>query len=186
MRVKAGVLFLSVLLHVSLFAQQVVPYKNASLPIHERVSDLLKRMTPQEKFWQLFMIPGQVDSSNESKFTNGIFGFQFSAESGGTLNTTQLLKYNTSESALSLLKKINSTQRYFVEKTRLGIPVIPFDEALHGVVREGGTAFPQAIGLAASFNTGLMTEVASAIAIEAKARGIRQILSPVVNIANDV
>ncbi|MHA4843404.1 glycoside hydrolase family 3 C-terminal domain-containing protein [Flavitalea antarctica] len=186
MRVKAGVFFLSILLHVSLSAQQVVPYKNASLPIHERVIDLLKRMTAQEKFWQLFMIPGQVDSSNESKFTNGIFGFQFSAESGGTLNTTQILKYNTSESALSLLKKINSTQRYFVEKTRLGIPVIAFDEALHGVVRDGGTAFPQAIGLAASFNTGLMTEVASAIATEAKARGIRQILSPVVNIANDV
>jgi beta-glucosidase len=143
-------------------------------------------MTPQEKFWQLFMIPGQVDSSNESKFTNGIFGFQFSAESGGNSNAAQMLKYNTSESALSLLKKINSTQRYFVEKTRLGIPVIAFDEALHGVVREGGTAFPQAIGLAASFNTRLMTEVASAIALESKARGIRQILSPVVNIANDV
>jgi beta-glucosidase len=143
-------------------------------------------MTPQEKFWQLFMIPGQVDSSNESKFTNGIFGFQFSAESGGNSNAAQMLKYNTSESALSLLKKINSNQRYFVEKTRLGIPVIAFDEALHGVVREGGTAFPQAIGLAASFNTRLMTEVASAIALESKARGIRQILSPVVNIANDV
>jgi len=163
-----------------------MPYKNPSLPVHERVKDLLNRMTPQEKFWQLFMIPGQVDSSNESKFTNGIFGFQFSAESGGNSNAAQILKYNTSESALSLLKKINSTQRFFIKKTRLGIPVIAFDEALHGVVREGGTAFPQAIGLAASFNTGLMSEVASAIAVESQARGIRQILSPVVNIAADV
>jgi beta-glucosidase len=183
---KAALFFLLLIYGFGLSAQQVFPYKNASLPVHERVKDLLQRMTPQEKFWQLFMIPGQVDSSNESKFTNGIFGFQFSAESGGNSNAAQILKYNTSESALALLKKINATQRYFVEKTRLGIPVIAFDEALHGVVREGGTAFPQAIGLAASFNPRLMTEVASAIADESRARGIRQILSPVVNIANDV
>ena len=167
-------------------AQQQARYKDARLPINARVNDLLGRMTPEEKFWQLFMIPGQVDSSNESQFSNGIFGFQFSAGSQGNSSAAQILKYNTSESALSLLKKINQTQRYFVERTRLGIPVIAFDEALHGTVREGGTTFPQAIGLAASFDTALMNKVAGAIAVEAKARGIRQVLSPVVNIANDV
>jgi beta-glucosidase len=186
MRTNTAIFIFILFFYSGLSAQEVMPYKNPSLPVHQRVMDLLNRMTPQEKFWQLFMIPGQVDSSNESKFTNGIFGFQFSAESGGNSGTTQILKYNTNESALSLLKKINSTQRFFVEKTRLRIPVIAFDEALHGVVREGGTSFPQAIGLAATFNTALMSEVAEAIAVESKARGIRQILSPVVNIASDV
>jgi beta-glucosidase len=166
-------------------AQDTPAYRNAKLAIPDRVKDLLSRMTPEEKFWQLFMIPGSVDSVNESKFTNGIFGFQFSAGSETTGASAQLLKYNTSESAISLIRKINQTQKYFVEKTRLGIPVIAFDEALHGIVREGGTVFPQSIALAATFNTALMGEVAKAIATETKARGIRQVLSPVVNIAND-
>jgi beta-glucosidase len=43
----------------------------------------------------------------------------------------------------------------------LGIPIIPFDEALHGLMREGTTAFPQAIGLSATFNPELMKEVSS-------------------------
>ncbi len=165
---------------------QTLPYKNATLPVETRVKDLLGRMTAEEKFWQLFMIPGQVDSSNEADYKNGIFGFQISAGSATEGTAAQLLKYNTSESAKTLLNKINTTQKYFVEKTRLGIPIIAFDEALHGIVREGGTAFPQAIALAATFDTSLMCSVAATIAIEAKARGIRQILSPVINIANDV
>ena len=57
---------------------------------------------------------------------------------------------------------------------------------LHGLVRDEATAFPQAIALAATWDTLLMNKVASAIANETKARGIRHILSPVVNIATDV
>src|SRR4029077_8525180 len=73
-----------------------------------------------------------------------------------------------------------------VEKTRLGIPIIAFDEALHGLVRDGATTFPQAIGLAATWDTIMVSNVANAIAMETKIRGIRQILSPVINIASDV
>ena len=76
-----------------------------------------------------------------------------------------------------LAKKINAIQKYFVEHTRLGIPIIAFDEALHGLVREGATVFPQSIALAATFNTALMHEVATAIATETKMRGMQQILS---------
>jgi len=73
-----------------------------------------------------------------------------------------------------------------MKETRLGIPIIAFDEALHGLVRQEATAFPQAIGLAASFDTHMMGKVADAIANEAKVRGIRDILTPVINIASDV
>src|SRR5206468_10931471 len=69
---------------------------------------------------------------------------------------------------------------------RLGIPIIPFEEAVHGLGREGSTMFPSAIALAATFDTSLVQRVASAIASETRSRGIRQVLSPVVNIANDV
>jgi beta-glucosidase len=185
---KKNTLFLFILLLVSCFAftQTIIPYKNPSLTIDERVKDLLSKMTIEEKFWQLFMIPGGVQKGEEEKYKNGIFGFQVSAESANGDASQQMLNYKTSENALLLAKKINAIQKYFVEQTRLGIPIIAFDEALHGLVRDGATAFPQAIGLAASWDTALVHAVANAIATETKIRGIRQILSPVINIASDV
>ncbi|HEY6976118.1 MAG TPA: glycoside hydrolase family 3 C-terminal domain-containing protein [Chitinophagaceae bacterium] len=166
-------------------AQTIPPYKNPALPIDERVKDLLSRMTPEEKFWQMFMIPGDLDNADSLQYKNGIFGFQVSAGSKGDA-AGQMLKYSTTENALVLAQKINSIQKYFVEHTRLGIPIIAFDEALHGLVREGATSFPQAIALAATWDTVLMHRVATAIATETKMRGIRQALSPVINIAGDV
>lgn len=184
---KKWMLFLALVLIVFQYTegQEVLPYKNALLPIEERVNDLLKRMTPEEKFWQLFMIPGDL-GKDENKYKNGIFGFQVSASSNGGDITSQLLNYNPAEDALALARKINSIQKYFVERTRLGIPIIAFDECLHGLVRKGATSFPQAIGLAASFDTATMGQVARAIAVETKSRGIRDVLSPVINIASDV
>lgn len=142
-------------------------------------------MTPEEKFWQLFMIPGDLDNATTNQYQHGLFGFQVSAMGKGDA-AGQLLNYGTNETAEALAVKINTIQKYFVERTRLGIPIIAFDEALHGLVREGATVFPQAIALAATWDTSLMNKVANVIADEAKQRGIRQILSPVVNIASDV
>ncbi|MFC0425347.1 glycoside hydrolase family 3 N-terminal domain-containing protein [Chryseobacterium scophthalmum] len=161
-------------------------YKDPKQPIEARVQDLLKRMTLEEKFWQCFMIPGDLDNVPKGQYSHGIFGLQVSAGNQGGGIAGQLLKYNANEDAERLAKKINAIQKYFVEESRLGIPIIPFDEALHGLMREGATAFPQAIGLSATFNPELMKEVSTAIAKESKLRGIRQILTPVVNLANDV
>lgn len=161
------------------------PYKNPNLPVNERASDLLSRMTPEEKFWQLFMIPGDLEGNSE-KYETGIFGFQVNTVGQNADAAGQMLSHSSGNSAYETAQKINRIQRFFIEESRLGIPIIPFDEALHGLVREGATAFPQAIGLAATWNTELIHEVAKAIAIECKSRGIRQVLSPVVNIASDV
>ncbi len=181
-------LFFLIILSISgyvSFSQPPVIYKDKSQTIEKRVQDLLNRMTPEEKFLQLFMIPGDLDNADSNQYKNGIFGFQVSAAAKGDAGG-QMLSYGTNENAFTLAKKINAIQSYFIEKTRLGIPIIAFDEALHGLVREGGTVFPQAIGLAATWNTVLMDKVANTIANEAKQRGIRQILSPVINIASDV
>lgn len=183
---KKAILYLPLLSTFSLFSQSILPYKNPKLSADKRALDLLQRMTPEEKFWQLFMIPGEINAGDEEKYRNGIFGFQVSTASQGGGAAGQLLKYGTSEKALVLARKINAIQKYFIEKTRLGIPFIAFDEALHGLVREDATAFPQSIALAASFDTALMHRVATAIATETKMRGIRQVLSPVINIATDV
>lgn len=160
-------------------------YKNPELPIEERVNDLLPRMTLEEKFWQLFMIPGDLSDGKE-RYQHGIFGFQVATKGQSANEVEQLLDYSGEGTAQETAELINDIQKYFVEETRLGIPIIPFDEALHGLVRDGATAFPQAIGLAASWDTTMIGDVARAITQETKTRGIRQILSPVLNIARDV
>ncbi|ANF51998.1 beta-1,3-glucosyltransferase [Chryseobacterium glaciei] len=174
------------LLSITFITAQKPLYKDPKQPVEARVQDLLKRMTPEEKFWQCFMIPGDLDNVPKGQYSHGIFGLQVSAGNQGGGVAGQLLKYNANEDAERLAKKINAIQKYFVEESRLGIPIIPFDEALHGLMREGATAFPQAIGLSATFNPELMKEVSTAIAKETKLRGIRQILTPVVNLASDV
>ncbi|MFT3704018.1 MAG: glycoside hydrolase family 3 C-terminal domain-containing protein [Agriterribacter sp.] len=186
MQMKLFTFLLLSVISSQVFSQTQLPYKNPALPIEQRVQDLLQRMTIEEKFWQLFMIPGDLDGVDSNQYKHGIFGFQVSAGSKDGNAAQQLLRYNATENALALARKINAIQKYFVEQSRLGIPIIAFDEALHGLVRDGATAFPQAIGLSATFDTTLMHQVATAIAIETKIRGIRQILTPVVNIASDV
>ncbi|MCB0564721.1 MAG: glycoside hydrolase family 3 C-terminal domain-containing protein [Phaeodactylibacter sp.] len=166
-------------------AQEKLPYQNPGLPIEQRVDDLLARMTTKEKFWQMFMIPGGLSDGKE-RYRDGIFGFQVAAKGTAADAAGQLLEYGPSGSAEQVAILINEIQRYFVEETRLGIPIIPFDEALHGLVRDGATAFPQAIALAATWDTALVGDVGRAISRETRSRGIRQILSPVLNIARDV
>ncbi|SHK72137.1 glycoside hydrolase family 3 N-terminal domain-containing protein [Chryseobacterium polytrichastri] len=185
MKYRFKVIGIALLSSVFISAQKPL-YKDAKQPLEARVQDLLKRMTPEEKFWQCFMIPGDLDNVPKGQYSHGIFGLQVSAGNQGGGVAGQLLTYNANEDAERLAKKINAIQKYFVEESRLGIPIIPFDEALHGLMREGATAFPQAIGLAATFNPELMKEVSTAIAKESKLRGIRQILTPVVNLASDV
>jgi beta-glucosidase len=144
------------------------PYKNPSLPVSARVQDLLGRMTVEEKFWQLYMINGAIGDSG-TNYANGVFGLQFR----GTRTA--------SEDAVAT----NRMQRFLRDSTRLGVPMIPFEEAVHGLMRNGSAIYPAAIGLAASFDTALMARVAGAMSREARARGIRQVLSPVINLAND-
>jgi beta-glucosidase len=171
--------------HAPGFTQSIPVYKDSSQPIPKRVNDLLSRMTVEEKFWQLFMIPGDIPPGEEAKYRNGIFGFQVSATAKKGDAGAQMLDYGVADDPQSLAEKINAMQKYFIERSRLGIPMIAFDEALHGLVRGGATVFPQAIALAATWDTTMMGRVAGAIAAEARIRGIRDILSPVVNIASD-
>ncbi|MEI6140981.1 MAG: glycoside hydrolase family 3 N-terminal domain-containing protein [Mariniphaga sp.] len=174
------------LLFFILFTQAwAQPYKDPKLPVEARVKDLLSRMTPEEKFWQMFMIPGDLSQGKE-KYKTGIFGFQVSTAGQNANAAGQMLSYAAGASAVETAEMVNEMQRFFIGESRLGIPIIPFDEALHGLVRRGATAFPQSIALAATWNTELMHRVSKAIAVECKTRGIRQILSPVVNIASDV
>lgn len=164
--------------------KSVLPYKNPDLPIDTRVEDLLSRMTLEEKFWQLYMMPGDLNIGKD-KLKHGIFGLQVHTYNNDAEVSRQILNYGPGLTAKATAEHINEVQKFFIEETRLGIPMLPFDEALHGLIRRGSTIFPQSIALAATFDTTLMRQVATAISNECKTRGIRQILSPVVNLATD-
>lgn len=158
-------------------AHPQLPYRDPALPLEARVQDLLARMTLEEKFWQLYMSPGSLDNRSHD-YSHGAFGLQIGVDSARATGDPAAV-------ARAHAERINAIQRYFVEETRLGVPIIAFDEALHGLMREGATIFPQAIGLAATWDTALMGRVASAIARETGTRGVRHVLSPVVNLGND-
>ena len=165
MKVAATVLL--VLLSRVGSAQDAPLYRNPTAPVDARVKDLVGRMTMDEKFWQLFMIPWEPDTTHD--YRNGVFGLQVRRQG----------------SARATAVKINELQRFMIEKTRLGIPMLPFEETAHGLLNEAATVFPAAIGLAATWDTALVKRVGVAIAREARSRGIRDGLSPVINIATD-
>ncbi|MBL0938338.1 MAG: glycoside hydrolase family 3 C-terminal domain-containing protein [Gemmatimonadaceae bacterium] len=132
-------------------------------------------MGPLEKFRQLYMTPGDLDDPAHD-YQAGIFGLQVNARPG----------IGPRAAARAHAAHLDSMQQWFRTKTPLGIPSLFFDEALHGLMREGATVFPQAIGLAATFDTALVARVHEAAARETRSRGIRMVLSPVINIATDV
>lgn len=132
-------------------------------------------MTREEKFWQVFMIPGDLDTPAHN-YRAGIFGLQVGARAGVPAR----------DAARAHAARVDSIQRWFRTQSRHRIPVLPFDEALHGLMREGAIVYPQAIGLAATFDSALAGRVHAAAARETRSRGIRMVLSPVINIATDV
>ena len=150
------------------------PYRDRSLSIDARVRDLLGRMTLEEKFWQLFMIPGDLDDPSND-YSNGVFGLQISSKPAADGNA-----------ARAHAERINAIQRYFVERTRLGIPIIPFEEALHGLGRDGATVVPASDRPCGDVRHGAHGARRAGDGTRSGSRGIRQVLSPVINLATDV
>ena len=79
----------------------------------------------------------------------------------------------------------NAIQKFFLEESRLGIPVIFHEECLHGLAARDATSFPQPIGLGATFNPTLVESLYAMAAQEARMRGTHQALTPVVDVARD-
>ncbi len=151
-------------------AADTAAYLDPRRGIDERLVDLISRMTVEEKVAQLQCSIGEPEGTDLIK-PHGIGGLGLFSRSLGPAEAAE---------------KANRVQTLVVEKTRLQIPVIVHDEALHGLVGTGATSFPQAIALAATFDVDLMANVATAIGKEVRSRGIHQALSPVVNLARDV
>jgi beta-glucosidase len=80
---------------------------------------------------------------------------------------------------------VNDAQRWATRQTRLGIPILMHEEALHGYVARGATSFPQSIALASTWDPDLVERVFSVAAREMRARGATLALAPVVDVARD-
>lgn len=157
---------------------QEYKYQDASLPISERVQDLISHMTLDEKVAQMRHIHAYsiVDNGklNEEKLSQFLQG-----KSMGFIEAITL----PGKDCLLLMTQV---QDYMRKNTRLGIPIFTVSESLHGSVHDGSTIFPQAIALGSTFNPKLAYQMASAIATELSAQGITQSLTPVIDVCRDL
>jgi len=177
MRYLFGFVLLCAFLGNALAQTPAPDYRNPNLPIEQRVADLLKRMTLEEKVWQLAPRRGANSGilDTTGKFTDAnvreIFRKMFSVDSKISPRDAAILR--------------NAMQRYQVEKTRLGIPAIFQGEALHGFMENGSTSFPQALGLASTWDPELVRQVFTAAADEMASAGDEQAFTPVLDLARD-
>jgi beta-glucosidase len=164
------------------------PYQNPILPVEQRVADLLARMTMEEKVAQLGSRLPFTDWREWVRCTLDEKIARVRAIPPADVigpGVGQLSIFLREMPPRAAAAKANEIQRYARENTRLGIPPIIHDEGLHGLLANDATSFPQAIAMASSWHPELLQEVATAIGRETRARGIRQLLSPTINIARD-
>jgi len=178
-------------------------YRNPAAAIDARVEDLLRRMTLDEKVAQMLSIwehKGRLQAPNgdfsadmaSAAFPHGLGqiarpsdrrGVQLTAAGG--VGAAGAAAGVINRSAVETARYVNAAQRWAVERTRLGIPLLMHEEALHGYVAPGATSFPQAIALASTFDPELVERVFAVTAREMRARGSTLALAPVVDVARD-
>lgn len=169
-------------------------YRKPDAPVARRVKDLLARMTLEEKAAQMMCVwqekaqklvdaKGNFDPARaEAAFGNGFGLGQVGRPSDAGAPPGEPWKGQT---ARGMAELTNAIQRFFLEHSRLGIPVVFHEECLHGHAALDATSFPQPIGLGATFNPALVEQLFTMTAHEARVRGTHQALTPVVDVARD-
>ena len=157
-------------------------YKDASRPAEERVDDLIRRMTVDEKLGQLLCPlgwPMYEKVSADSVTISDKYRDFIQNQHGGMLWAvfradpwTRKTLENGLDPTLAA-KAYNALQRYAMDSTRLGIPIILAEEAPHGHMAIGTTVFPTSIGLASTWDTELVEKVGETIGTELQAQGRR-------------
>lgn len=163
-------------------------YKDPTVPVEQRVDDLLSRMTLEEKVAQLTSTMEMLgfDSGAEKSFVDK--EGRFLPERAAKMfrhGIGQISRPGGMRGPREMAEFTNTIQKWMIENTRLGIPVMFHEEALHGLANPGATSFPQAIALASTWNCDLVHEVFTATALETRSRGAQQVLSPVLDLARD-
>jgi beta-glucosidase len=162
-------------------------YKNPALSAAKRVKDLLSRMRLEEKAAQMMC----VWQKKSETLVNGDGSFDLRKAKAafkhghGLGQVGRPSDAGKGKNAREMAELTNSIQKFFLQNSRLSIPVMFHEECLHGQAGIGSTSFPQPIGLGATFNPGLVESLYAMTAEEARVRGTHQALTPVVDVARD-
>ncbi|WP_163325391.1 glycoside hydrolase family 3 N-terminal domain-containing protein [Draconibacterium mangrovi] len=158
---------------------EIEGYRNSFLPVDERANDLLNRMTVEEKIAQIDMYWGKeiadMDGHDAIAYSEEKISNMIGLVGAGSIHDLYPLDVEIA----------NKIQKYMIEKTRLGIPVMFIEEGLHGYCGNGSTTFPIPLQLASAFDTTLVRKVGEVIGTEARAHGVHMILAPVIGLARD-
>lgn len=163
----------------------MLPYQDPSLPTAQRIDDLMSRMTLAEKIGQLNMPCGYFSELGNTaeekmegsrKFTEGTF-LDGIGPGGGFFT---LANHTLFEGPEQQANYFNELQKISLEKTRLKIPLLQTEEGTHGLMCSGGTIFPEGPALGSTWNLDLLKEVYETAAQEARAVGIHQLFTLVI------
>ena len=175
-------------------ASSVPSYRNPALAPEKRVKDLLSRMTLEDKAAQMMCVwqekaqklvdaEGNLDLAKaRDAFKKGLGLGQVGRPSDAGAPPSAPWMGRT---ARQMAELTNAIQKFFLEHSRLGIPVIFHEECLHGHAARDATSFCQPIGLGATFNPPLVEQLFAMTAHEARARGTHLALTPVLDVARD-
>jgi beta-glucosidase len=155
-------------------------YKNMELNVSTRVSILINEMTLDEKVAQLYTFINGQDGLDDPEMYASDNSNIFYKNGTGTI----FLGFKCNNAKL-FVERANKIQRYFIEKTRLGIPVIIAGEGLHGFLANGATSFPQNIALGCTFDPELIENLYTVTAREMRAWGVHQVYCPNLDLGRD-
>jgi beta-glucosidase len=154
----------------------------------QRVRDLLRQMTLEEKVAQLESMsnipvgPGAVKLFKGNQF-DAVAATHVLAHGVGTFAFTDLP--GEADGPAAAVAKRNELQQWVLQNTRLGIPILFHGEALHGAVLAGATLFPQAVALGSTWDRALLKQMFSVAAQESRAAGNALVLAPVLDLSRD-
>lgn len=173
--------------------KELLPYQNPKLSVEERVNDLIQRMTLEEKVgqlrctlaWNYYTIKGKEVVPSESfkqDITEGHIGMLWGTYRADPWTQKSLENGLNPELAA---KAGNALQKYVIENTRLGIPLLLAEEAPHGHMAIGTTVFPTGFGMAATWNPSLIERVGEVIGQEIRLQGGHISYGPVLDLARE-
>jgi beta-glucosidase len=164
-----------------------LPYQNPKLSAEKRTKDLLSRMTLEEKAAQMICI--WRDRPKAMLDDDGNFDLKkakaFFKKGNGLGQVTRPSDAGKGKNARETAELTNTIQKFFLENSRLGIPVMFHEECLHGHWAIDSTHFPQPIALASSFDPALVERLFVMTAEEARVRGAHHVLTPVIDVVRD-
>ncbi|HEY8687671.1 MAG TPA: glycoside hydrolase family 3 C-terminal domain-containing protein [Chitinophagaceae bacterium] len=168
-------------------------YEDSTQPVDKRIDDLLSQMTIEEKTCQMATLYGYhrvlKDSLPTAEWKNEIW-------KDGIANIDEHLngfpQWNAPAASVEIIRDIkkhvwaiNTTQAFFIEDTRLGIPVDFTNEGIRGVEAYGTTPFPTQLSLGSTWNKKLVYEVGRITGLEARAMGYTNVYAPILDVARD-